>query len=70
MIDSNHDYRNENFLIEMKLKKDNKNNSTGKSFYQQGKEKKDNLDSYIVIHGNRYKQSLIGEATNSINGVY
>ena len=69
MIDSNSD-NNENFLIEMKLKKDNKNNSTGKSLLQQRKEKRENLDSYIFIHGNRYKQSAIGKATNSINGVY
>ena len=29
-----------------------------------------NMDDYIYIHGNKYKQSLIGKATNTINGVY
>ena len=70
MIDSNRDNRNEDFLIEMKLKRDNKNKSAGKSLYQQRREKRENMDSYIFIHGNKYKQSAIGKATNTINGVY
>lgn len=67
---NNGNRNNEEFLMEMKLKNEGKNNSTGKSLYQQRKERRDNLDSYVFINGNRYKQSVIGKATDTINGVY
>ena len=38
--------------------------------YAAEKIKRENMDDYIYINGNRYKQSLIGKATNTINGVY
>ena len=61
--------RNKDFIFDLNLK-EKKNQSMPKSLYHQRKIKRENMDDYIYINGNRYKQSLIGKATNTINGVY
>ena len=61
--------RNKEFIFDLNLK-EKKNQSMPKSLYHQRKIKRENMDDYIYINGNRYKQSLIGKATNTINGVY
>ena len=61
--------RNKEFMFDLNLK-EKKNQSMPKSLYNERKSKRENMDDYIYIHGNKYKQSLIGKATNTINGVY
>ena len=61
--------RNKEFMFDLNLK-EKKNQSMPKSLYKERKSKRENMDDYIYIHGNKYKQSLIGKATNTINGVY
>ena len=61
--------KNKDFIFDLNLK-EKKNQSIPKSLYHQRKIKRENMDDYIYINGNRYKQSLIGKATNTINGVY
>jgi len=61
--------KNKDFIFDLNLK-EKKNQSMPKSLYHQRKIKRENMDDYIYINGNRYKQSLIGKATNTINGVY
>ena len=61
--------KNKDFMFDLNLK-EKKNQSMPKSLYHQRKIKRENMDDYIYINGNRYKQSLIGKATNTINGVY
>ena len=61
--------KNKDFIFDLNLK-EKKNQSMPKSLYHQRKIKRENMDYYIYINGNRYKQSLIGKATNTINGVY
>ena len=61
--------RNKEFIFDLNLK-EKKNQSMPKNLYHQRKIKRENMDDYIYINGNRYKQSLIGKATNTINGVY
>ena len=61
--------KNKEFMFDLNLK-EKKNQSMPKSLYHQRKIKRENMDDYIYINGNRYKQSLIGKATNTINGVY
>ena len=41
-----------------------------KNLYHQRKKMREESDNFIYINGNRYKQSLIGKATNTVNGVY
>ena len=41
-----------------------------KNPYHQRRKIRENFSDYIYINGNRYKQSLIGKATNTVNGVY
>ena len=62
--------KNENFMIDLKMKDKKKNQSVPKSLYEQRRIIREGLDDYIYINGNRYKQSLIGKATNTVNGVY
>ena len=61
--------KNKEFMFDIKLK-EKKNQSMPKSLYHQRKRIREDLGDYIYINGNRYKQSLIGKATNTINGVY
>ena len=61
--------KNKDFIFDLNLK-EKKNQSMPKNLYHQRKIKRENMDDYIYINGNRYKQSLIGKATNTINGVY
>ena len=61
--------KNKEFMYEIKLK-EKKNQSLPKSLYRQRKEKREDFNNYIYINGNRYKQSLIGKATDTVNGVY
>lgn len=62
---------NNNFILDLKLKGTiTKKEENSKSLFQQRKEKRQDIDSYIYIHGNAYKQSLIEKATSSLNGVY
>ena len=61
--------KNKEFMFDMKLK-EKKNQSMPKSLYNQRKKAREDFDNFIYINGNRYKQSLIGKATNTINGVY
>ena len=61
--------KNKEFMFDMKLK-EIKNQSMPKSLYNQRKKAREDFDNFIYINGNRYKQSLIGKATNTINGVY
>ena len=62
--------KNNNFVVDLKMKEKKKNQSVPKSLYQQRRIIREGLDDYIYINGNRYKQSLIGKATNTVNGVY
>ena len=62
--------KNNDFVIDLKIKEKKKNQSVPKNLYQQRRIIRDGLDDYIYINGNRYKQSLIGKATNTVNGVY
>ena len=61
--------RNNDFMADLKLK-EKKNQSMPKSLYEQRRIIRENSDDYVYINGNRYKQSLIGKATNTVNGVY
>ena len=58
---------NNDFMYELKKKK---NQSVPKNLYEQRRIIREGLDDYVYINGNRYKQSLIGKATNTVNGVY
>lgn len=60
---------NNDFMADLKMTK-KKNQSVPKSLYEQRRIIRENMDDYIYINGNRYKQSLIGKATNTVNGVY
>ena len=62
--------KNNDFVIDLKIKEKKKNQSVPKNLYQQRRIIREGLDDYIYINGNRYKQSLIGKATNTVNGVY
>ena len=62
--------KNNDFLYDLKMKEKKKNQSVPKNLYQQRRIIREGLDDYIYINGSRYKQSLIGKATNTINGVY
>ena len=62
--------KNQNFLLDLKMKETKENQSVPKSLYLQRRMNREDVDDYIYINGNRYKQSLIGKATNTINGVY
>ena len=62
--------KNNDFMFDLKMKEKKKNQSVPKSLYQQRKIIREGLDDYVFINGNRYKQSLIGKATNTVNGVY
>ena len=57
------------FIFDIKLK-EKKNLSMPKNPYHQRRKIRENFSDYIYINGNRYKQSLIGKATNTVNGVY
>ena len=59
--------KNNDFMYELKKKK---NQSVPKNLYEQRRIIREGLDDYVYINGNRYKQSLIGKATNTVNGVY
>ena len=61
--------RNNDFLVDLKLK-EKENQSMPKSLYEQRRIIRENSDDYVYFNGNRYKQSLIGKATNTVNGVY
>jgi len=61
--------KNKDFMFDLKMK-EKKNQSMPKSLYHQRKKIREDFDNYIYINGNRYKQSLIGKATNTVNGVY
>ena len=61
--------RNNDFMADLKMK-EKKNRSMPKSLYEQRRILRENSDNYVYINGNRYKQSLIGKATNTVNGVY
>ena len=61
--------KNSEFLFDLKIK-EKKNQSMPKNLYHQRKQKREESNNYIYINGNRYKQSLIGKATNTVNGVY
>lgn len=56
-------------MADLKMTK-KKNQSVPKSLYEQRRIIRENMDDYIYINGNRYKQSLIGKATDTLNGVY
>jgi len=60
---------NKEFMFDMKLK-EKQNQSMPKNLYHQRKKIREESDDFIYINGNRYKQSLIGKATNTVNGVY
>ena len=60
---------NNDFMADLKMTK-KKNQSVPKSLYEQRRIIRENMDDYIYINGNRYKQSLIGKATDTLNGVY
>ena len=62
--------KNNNFMYDLKMKEKKKNQSVPKNLYQQRRMIREGLDDYVYINGNRYKQSLIGKATNTVNGVY
>ena len=59
--------RNNDFIYDMKMKK---NQSVPKNLYQQRRMIREGLDDYVYINGNKYKQSLIGKATNTLNGIF
>ena len=61
--------KNKEFLFDLKIK-EKKNQSMPKNLYQKRKQRREESNNYIYINGNRYKQSLIGKATNTVNGVY
>ena len=65
-----YDDKNNNFMMDLKMKDKKKNQSVPKSLYEQRRIIREGLDDYIYINGNKYKQSLIGKATNTVNGVY
>ena len=60
---------NKEFMFDMKMK-EKQNQSMPKNLYHQRKKIREESDDFIYINGNRYKQSLIGKATNTVNGVY
>ena len=60
---------NKEFIFDIKLK-EKQNQSMPKNLYHQRKKMREESDDFIYINGNRYKQSLIGKATNTVNGVY
>ena len=62
--------KNKDFIYDLKMKEKKKNQSVPKNLYQQRRIIREGLDDYIYINGNRYKQSLIGKATGTVNGVY
>ena len=62
--------KNSDFMVDLKMKDKKKNPSVPKSLYEQRRIIREGIDDYIYINGNRYKQSLIGKATNTVNGVY
>jgi len=64
------DKNNNKFMLDLKMKEKKKNQSVPKSLYEQRRIIREGLNDYIYINGNRYKQSLIGKATNTVNGVY
>ena len=60
--------KNKEFIFDIKMKE--KNKSMPKNLYKQRKMIREELSNYIYINGNKYKQSIIGKATDTINGVY
>ena len=60
--------KNKEFIFDIKMKE--KNRSMPKNLYKQRKMIREELSNYIYINGNKYKQSIIGKATDTINGVY
>ena len=64
------DKNNNKFMLDLKMKEKKKNQSVPKSLYEQRRIIREGLNDYIYVNGNRYKQSLIGKATNTVNGVY
>lgn len=60
--------KNKEFIFDIKMKE--KNISMPKNLYKQRKMIREELSNYIYINGNKYKQSIIGKATDTINGVY
>ena len=60
--------KNKEFIFDIKTKE--KNKSMPKNLYKQRKMIREELSNYIYINGNKYKQSIIGKATDTINGVY
>ena len=60
---------NNDFMADLKMK-EKRNQSMPKSLYEQRRMIRDNSNDFVYINGNRYKQSLIGKATNTVNGVY
>ena len=61
--------KNKEFLFDLKIK-ERKNQSMPKNLYHQRKQRREEKNNFIYINGNKYKQSLIGKATNTVNGVY